>query len=58
MAIKKCFVCGVEKDDKDMIMNELVMFYVCGNCQGSEAEKNRENELLDGLAEGLVCGCI
>ncbi|MFA5329091.1 MAG: hypothetical protein WC384_14955 [Prolixibacteraceae bacterium] len=31
---------------------------VCNECKGTDREKNAVDELLEGLADGFVCGCI
>lgn len=55
---KTCFVCqsAVGKDKYTMNMN--VMLPVCKACQGSEAERSKESELLESLGDGQICGCI
>jgi len=39
-------------------VNKTVMLPVCKNCIGTAEEKQKEEEYLDSLADGLVCGCI
>lgn len=56
--IKKCFVCQVEQPVDNMIFNSEVNLPVCTKCSGTEKEKETVAELLDSLADGLVCGCI
>jgi uncharacterized CHY-type Zn-finger protein len=51
-----CFVCGIKQ--KDMTKNNRVNLLVCPTCSGSENEMKAVNELMEGLAEGFVCGCI
>ena len=53
-----CFVCNKEIIIAPVSMNTLVGMAVCNDCQGTQKEKEKENELLDSLADGLVCGCI
>jgi len=54
----KCFVCENQFDDQKTSLNKAVNMPVCENCKDTEAEKQKEDELLDSLAEGFVCGCI
>jgi hypothetical protein len=53
---ENCFVCG--NIQEDMKVNTRVNLPVCPLCSGSEKEKKSIEELLEGLAEGFVCGCI
>jgi hypothetical protein len=53
-----CFVCGISADAIELRINKTVLMPVCFGCNGTEAEKSKEDELLEGLADGLVCGCI
>jgi hypothetical protein len=55
---RECFVCKKPLSEGDHGINREVHLAVCGNCQGSDEEKAKVAELLDSLAEGLVCGCI
>jgi len=55
---KKCFVCGVETTASNHEINKEVNLPVCQKCKGSEKERNKTDELLDSLADGLICGCI
>lgn len=55
---KKCFVCQVEVTEENSALNQEVILPVCNNCKGSDKEKETVKELLDSLADGLVCGCI
>jgi len=55
---KKCFVChNVVPSDK-LELNTTVNLFICENCKGTPREKEAVAELLDSLADGLVCGCI
>jgi hypothetical protein len=54
----RCFVCKKEIDPATTERNINVNLPVCGNCKGTEREKETEAEYLDSLADGLVCGCI
>lgn len=58
MSDKKCFVCQNEFPAKELILNIDVNLLVCIKCKGTEKEKETVAELLDSLADGLVCGCI
>jgi hypothetical protein len=52
-----CFVC--EKPvEKDCSRNTMLNLPVCKNCEGTDREKKKEQELLEGMADGFVCGCI
>ena len=55
---KKCFVCQVEISNENLQMNYEVNLPVCIDCAGTQKEKDTVAELLDSLADGLVCGCI
>jgi hypothetical protein len=55
---KPCFVCEKSFNPKLLRLNSVVNLYVCTTCKGSKEEKAKENELLEGLADGFVCGCI
>lgn len=55
---KMCFVCKVEVTVENSLLNTEVNLLVCNNCKGTEKEKETVAELLDSLADGLVCGCI
>lgn len=56
--IKTCFVCNCDVKGKNTRINKMVRMPVCVNCADTKEEKNKEQELLDSLADGLVCGCI
>ncbi|GAB1451655.1 hypothetical protein MASR2M47_17110 [Draconibacterium sp.] len=55
---KKCFVCESVTTQENSELNLDVNLHVCNNCKGTPAEKEKIFELLDSLADGLVCGCI
>jgi hypothetical protein len=55
---RKCFVCQVEVTPENSELNTKVNLPVCNSCKGTDKEKETENEFLDSLADGLVCGCI
>ncbi|GAF02990.1 hypothetical protein [Saccharicrinis fermentans] len=54
---KKCFVCEKELDQV-VHKNKVTLLPVCNECKGSVREKAKEQEMLDSLADGFVCGCI
>ncbi len=54
----KCFVCGKEVAPKELTLSNEVNLLVCTTCKGTPKEKETVAELLDSLADGLVCGCI
>ena len=53
-----CFVCKNEVVPEELILNNEVNLWVCTTCKGTPKEKESVVELLDSLADGLVCGCI
>lgn len=55
---KKCFVCANEVATGELSINSEVNLLVCKTCKGTPKEKETVAELLDSLADGLVCGCI
>ena len=55
---KKCFVCDQPVTSENSSLNLVVNMPVCNQCKNSQNEKVKEAELLDSLADGLVCGCI
>jgi hypothetical protein len=55
---KKCFVCEQNFIESELSFNQIVNLFVCHNCSNTENEKQKETEMLDSLADGLVCGCI
>ncbi|MBN2635360.1 MAG: hypothetical protein JXR61_03760 [Prolixibacteraceae bacterium] len=55
---KKCFVCKKSISDTVYDLNIEVNMPVCKSCKGTNEEKNMVEEMLDSLADGLVCGCI
>ena len=54
----RCFVCQVDVTKENSVLNAEVNLPVCYACRGTEKEKEAVAELLDSLADGLVCGCI
>jgi ribosome-binding protein aMBF1 (putative translation factor) len=55
---KRCLVCGCEVDPETATINSRMNLPVCDDCSGTDREKKAIDELLDGMAEGFVCGCI
>lgn len=55
---KKCFVCKNPVPETVYDLNVEVNMPVCKNCKGTDEEKKMVEEMLDSLADGLVCGCI
>lgn len=53
-----CFVCGTEINPAISKMNAQFNLPVCPECEGTDREKEAIAELLEGMAEGFVCGCI
>ncbi len=53
-----CFVCGKEVDAKTSEKNTQFNLPVCTYCKGTDKEKKAVEDLLEGMAEGFVCGCI
>ncbi len=53
-----CFVCGKEVDVQLTPKNIQFNLPVCAECQGTDKEKKAIDDLLEGMAEGFVCGCI
>lgn len=54
----RCFVCGKEVDPQIIEKNKQFNLPVCADCKGTDNEKKAIEDLLDGMAEGFVCGCI
>jgi hypothetical protein len=55
---KNCFVCKKQVNKGEYTINKKVYLPVCRSCKGTSKEKQTEEEYLDSLADGLVCGCI
>ncbi len=53
-----CFVCEKPVLTKNITFHPKVNLPVCDACRGSDPEAVKVEELLEGLAEGFVCGCI
>lgn len=54
----RCFVCGKEVDPQIVERNKQFNLPVCADCKGTDTEKKAIEDLLEGMAEGFVCGCI
>lgn len=54
----QCFVCGTNQATQLFSTNKRTNLPVCQNCKGTEDEIKAENDALDSLSEGFVCGCI
>ncbi len=54
----KCFVCESSFKSADIKYHAQVNLPVCEGCSGTDVEANKVKELLEGLADGFVCGCI
>lgn len=53
---EKCFVCG--EIPQNGFRHKQVNLPICSECVDSDREKKAVEQLLEGLAEGFVCGCI
>lgn len=53
-----CFVCNSVIENDDFSINQEINLPVCPKCKGSEEEKEAVRKLIEGLADGFVCGCI
>jgi len=56
--LKYCFVCGKETDPLKTLKNIRLNLPVCDECRDTEQEKTAVETLLEGMADGFVCGCI
>lgn len=54
----QCFVCQKTVTPENHLKNKSLNLPVCNECAGTDKEKEKEKELMDGLADGFVCGCI
>lgn len=54
----RCFVCQADVTNENSVLNTEVNLPVCNTCKGTVKERETVVELLDSLADGLVCGCI
>jgi len=54
----RCFVCQADVTNENSVLNTEVNLPVCYTCRGTVKERETAAELLDSLADGLVCGCI
>ncbi len=55
---KMCFVCEAPIVSGNYSYNTMVNLPVCQQCKGTDNEKKMVDDLLEGLAERFVCGCI
>ena len=53
-----CFVCENPILTKNISYHQKVNLPVCDACRGTEPEVVKVEELLEGLADVFVCGCI
>ncbi len=53
-----CFVCEASFHSADIKYHAEVNLPVCKACSGTNAEAHKVKLLLEGLADGFVCGCI
>lgn len=54
---KHCCVCSEPVAD-DCPRNQSVNLPVCEKCSGTQQERDAIQKLLEGMADGFVCGCI
>ncbi|TRX64260.1 hypothetical protein [Carboxylicivirga sp. M1479] len=54
----RCFVCEQNINSVDVHYHSKVNMPICSACNNTLEEREKVNELLDGLADGFVCGCI
>ncbi len=54
----QCFVCDSPVNEAKFSYHQQVNLPVCEGCKGTEDERKKVKELLEGLADGFVCGCI
>ena len=54
----KCFVCNSELTDLSFSVNMGTNLPVCDKCKGTNEEKEAVAKIIEGLADGFVCGCI
>ena len=55
---RKCFVCGKNVDPETTDKNPQFNLPVCSECKDTDREKEAIAQLLEGMAEGFVSGCI
>ena len=56
--INQCYVCGKIVDPLNAEKNIQFNLPVCDVCKGSNREAEAIDQLLEGMADGFVCGCI
>jgi hypothetical protein len=54
----QCFVCQKEIDTLTVMKNKQFNLPVCEECEGTNREQDAIAGLLEGMADGFVCGCI
>lgn len=54
----QCFACGKEIDPQNTNRNIQFKLPVCDDCKSTNREKEAIEQLLDGMVEGFVYGCI
>ncbi len=55
---QKCYVCGTKIDAERTEKNKQFNLPVCDECKDTDREKEAIAQLLEGMAEDFVCGCI
>lgn len=55
---KKCFVCKSDLNEVEFSFNQEINLPVCNKCKNTDNEKEALKNLIEGLADGFVCGCI
>lgn len=55
---KKCFVCQTPIQSDKYTIELSINLPVCNDCRGTDDEKKAIQTLLEGMADGFVCGCI
>ena len=56
--LSQCFVCEKVIDPQNTEKNIQFNLSVCDDCKGTDREKDAIDQLLEGMADGFVCGCI
>lgn len=51
-------MCGKIIDPQNTERNLQFNLPVCDECNGTDREKEAIDQLLEGMADGFVCGCI
>ncbi len=55
---RQCFVCESPLLEGEYTIEPSINLPVCNTCKDTEDEKKKIQELLEGMADGFVCGCI